>query len=70
MHESDVRDAAPDLLDAVVQAVIDSDFHPDGPMLSERFWTILRDAGAADEVGKRATAAVYTDVLGWHEVAE
>lgn len=37
------------LYEAIVQAIHDSDTHPDGPMLSERFWELLRQEGIYNE---------------------
>lgn len=34
---------------AVVQAIRDSDEHPDGPMLSEEFWKLLKEEGVYEQ---------------------
>lgn len=42
---------------ALVQAIIDNDVAPDGPVLSERFWNLLAKIDDATVIRQRAANA-------------
>ena len=52
------------LKSAVVQAIIDSDVNPDGPMLSERFWDLIGDM---PELRERANHTMIGADHMWQE---